>query len=461
MNRAPMGITAATLLLAGACLAMPARAADADDGEAKPAKHGFGAFMGKVGHGLKDILDSAKDADPAAEAPAPPTPPTPPAVPEPAVAKPTGIPSPAATPAALETTEAEGLGSTLKGLAGSALVSPVEAHDYEAPLTRDDRICTQEVDPFKLSDNVEDVLKKTAHKRLDNFLIQIGAKKEKSDPEKTMAEFRAAARRLNWMPLPLEVRYGASLHKRHAESDPQFLARSNRKAVKRKYANADALLAKVLSQVEGKNPYHFQVFLETNAQVNASAAPGGYIYMSTAALDSGFADLILAHEVAHVLKRHETRELQARLVDLVHTHEELKALLKERHPKPAQMAMRAASLVGTFVHHSRQQELQADACSVRIVAAGTDRDMDALVDDYVAALEADVGSTRKWYHISTHPDYPDRAKRMKEVVAALRVPEPGTAPAAAETAEADGAEKTPETAVAAAPKDAAPAAVGD
>ena len=52
--------------------------------------------------------------------------------------------------------------------------------------------------------------------------------------------------------------------------------------------------------------------------MNAEALPAGYIYVTRKAandLDDGALQLVLGHEIAHVAKRHTSKQIQQRLVD--------------------------------------------------------------------------------------------------------------------------------------------------
>jgi predicted Zn-dependent protease len=70
-------------------------------------------------------------------------------------------------------------------------------------------------------------------------------------------------------------------------------------------------------------------------EFNAMARPGGFLYVDQGLLSDSKAKLkarfALAHEVAHVLQRHETKELQGLIVDSFTAKDEMqKAILNAK-----------------------------------------------------------------------------------------------------------------------------------
>ena len=79
---------------------------------------------------------------------------------------------------------------------------------------------------------------------------------------------------------------------------------------------------------------------------------------------------VMGHEVAHVLQRHQTRAYQARLVDGVDSVENLsKFISQSSKPDIGTVVGYATALKHLLVNFSEQQELQADSCALRIMAA--------------------------------------------------------------------------------------------
>ena len=76
------------------------------------------------------------------------------------------------------------------------------------------------------------------------------------------------------------------------------------------------MLALVLSGVTEAHPYTFELHVRGAGEDNAMALPGGIVYIDAGLLreaDPAKARFALAHEISHVLRRHETRIAQRAL----------------------------------------------------------------------------------------------------------------------------------------------------
>lgn len=297
----------------------------------------------------------------------------------------------------------------------------VDAHGYEGLLSSTDEYCAELIDPFQLTDMTTVLAEEAATSAAYTLANKMfGDTSVSTDPDDILASAKEKAKRMNWLPMPLEVEYGRSLHEERVIADVSMIARSNKGRIKRLYAQADGLLGKVLESISEDHPYDFKLFLIDNADLNAEALPGGYLYLSRGALESRYAELILSHEIAHVLKRHQTREIQARLVDSATTMKDLLEIVDDHRSPRAQVAHRVARLHGLVLNYSRQQELQADACSVRIVTGMRGISIENEIDPYVASITSAPISGNSERSLSLHPEYPQRAQRMKQAAVATR-----------------------------------------
>jgi len=291
-----------------------------------------------------------------------------------------------------------------------------EANDYEGALQDDDYVCEDMVDEFEYSSNIIKVLKIGAEKTGAWFTGMFdGGKKDlsKTDTDglkSILEETRLTAKRTNWMPLSVEQRYGKLVHERRLEQSPEVISRRVKGRKARQYKKADAILAELLEQIPEEYPYEFKLFLTDDADANAEAVPGGYLYLSTGALDKGVTHLVLGHEIAHVTKRHTTRELQARLIDSVATVDDIKELMADKDPDSEAMLKRVAALSGRFLNYSRQQELQADACAISLAGGLPNLDITMELDRYIGQISAT--QSQQDLRTSQHPGYPQRRERM-------------------------------------------------
>ncbi|ALP53099.1 hypothetical protein Tel_07975 [Candidatus Tenderia electrophaga] len=291
------------------------------------------------------------------------------------------------------------------------LALAAEAHDYEGALRPDDYTCATIVEPFTLEKNIAQLFGASDMTGLITLF-------KKPDKAVLLDSAKQKAKRMNWLPMGFERQYGSQLHEQKIASDPKFIARSGVGRAKRQYQMADALLQRVVASIHEDHPYEFHLYLLNSSQIQGYSAPGGYIYLSTAALESDYADMVMAHEIAHVLKRHQTRELQARLIDTVTTLDELKDLMDLNGVARERYGKLLLRLSGSYLNFSRQQELQADACSVRIAGSLSSADMRHRIVSYTGELEkADRSDKERLFSI--HASYPDRYQRMEAVAASM------------------------------------------
>jgi len=84
-----------------------------------------------------------------------------------------------------------------------------------------------------------------------------------------------------------------------------------------KYVN---LIAAVVAQNSRVYDWDFTVFILNDSQINGFACPGGYVLITLGAVkaceDESMLAAIIAHEMAHVIRRHGLQEMTKRLVDI-------------------------------------------------------------------------------------------------------------------------------------------------
>ena len=243
--------------------------------------------------------------------------------------------------------------------------------------------CQRLVEPFEIGDNVAELASLGAGMLGDNASAIISNQLQRLNPNAAPAaapavklghnipaHLRRTAVRMNWLPMPMEVMYGEHLL---GDMKAGLVPRDSRIGPAL-YARADALLAEVLASVTERHSYRFQLFISSQAGDNAMALPGGLIVIDKALVQKpelrGKAYFALSHEIAHVLQRHETRSVQARIVDTM----SLKASLPEMIKTMRQVNSEPAAVVSLvlagkllFEKHFINQELQSDACAVRLV----------------------------------------------------------------------------------------------
>jgi Zn-dependent protease with chaperone function len=319
------------------------------------------------------------------------------------------------------------------GAKASAGESTVKIKEFppgsKLPTDWNDTHCKNLVEPFGITDSALSLAKLKAEIEGRSLVNRITGKSGGD----TREAIRKAARQLNWMPMPVEVKLGQQLH----ENQTSHLLGETRSG-KEAYARARRVLGDVLGQVKEAHPYNFQIFVVTASGGNAESGPGGFIYVDrdlvSKASEEPRARFTIAHEVSHVLQRHRTRETQMRLSDGIDSVEDLAKLMGSPQAGIDSMAKKGVDLKRLFVRHSEDQELQADGCSVRLLDAMS-RDKAELAQSLSAFVQglppavpeppkADANNATftelSDLQVSRHPSTDRRIKNLNAVLADLR-----------------------------------------
>lgn len=254
------------------------------------------------------------------------------------------------------------------------------------------------------------------------------ARSKQGVPQRVQQE----ARRMNWLPMEVEVLYGD----RQVESmRHQLVARGSRvDRDKGLYARADAIVAELQTGIQAAHPYRWQVHVAKADERNAVALPGGHLVLDAGLLDPARshdkAYFAVAHEISHVLQRHETRALQARVIDAVWLGGKFEEFL-QRLPRAQSEPQLIVGLLGAgklmFEKHTEVQELQSDACAMRVLdAAVKPPRMVAAAQAFVSDMAPDkprpANSTEVVVEIVTRPidSHPRSAERIQNLNTMIR-----------------------------------------
>lgn len=178
-------------------------------------------------------------------------------------------------------------------------------------------------------------------------------------------------------------------------------------------AYVTAVGRRVAAQSERPNlPYQF--FVIESSDVNAFAAPGGFVFVTTGALQlmTNEAQLagVLGHEIAHVAKKHSLQAIRKTLI----AQGIATAILTD---SPTQLTAIAANIGATLILRGfdRKAELEADSVGA-LYALRTGYDPKAL-SGFLTALAQKSGETPTWLvPVANHPRSDDRVKRLQALL---------------------------------------------
>lgn len=318
-----------------------------------------------------------------------------------------------------------------------------------------DRNCPQVVQPFTLTDNAASLAMFSAKEALSDvgtaFLSDpagfLSGKRKLAVPstDKLSASARLAAKQLNWLPMTAEVAYGQRQH----DEETDILERESRLG-RQHYPNADRMLQEILAAVGEPYDYRFQLFILKSSSRNAVARPGGFLYVDQGLIDDPSrwpkAYFAIAHELAHVLQRHETRELQSNAIDAVESKSDVLNLVTNTRVDPNLLLNYVKVQKGRFTKYHVDQELQADSCAVRLLSRTLDRQaLTVSVDAFIADLPqvpaepasrpqqpggrsslTDAGRAAQSVQeivdspVKRHPTSQERARNLREMQAEIR-----------------------------------------
>ncbi len=268
-----------------------------------------------------------------------------------------------------------------------------------------DRNCAELVQPYRLTDNFASLSVFGMKEGLDSVsghltrLLGAGGSQAAPSSDKLGDSAKRAAKQLNWMPMSAEVMYA---ERQHRSAESELLGRTSKQG-RKYYPAADKMLSEILASIHEPYDYRFKLFIVGTDSHNALALPGGYLYVDKGLLTTPQmqkkAYFALAHEISHVLQRHETKEMQSLVVDSFSAKSALLDVMKNAEGNPKAVVDRIKLEKGQFTRHHVDQELQADSCAVKMLSrVYPDREqlaqaLDAFIKDLPAAKAEPVAKT--------------------------------------------------------------------
>ncbi|MCX7642562.1 MAG: M48 family metallopeptidase [Armatimonadetes bacterium] len=157
-------------------------------------------------------------------------------------------------------------------------------------------------------------------------------------------------------------------------------------------------------------PYTFKI-LNERKELNAMAAPGGFIYITRALLETLDNDdevaFVLGHEIGHIAGDHIRKQLSQALAASI--------LLDILTARSSQLIRIGSDIMFSLYQsgYSRQHERDADTRGVRYMKAAGYNPIAAITALKKLGMERYKGLAR-W--LGTHPDVPSRVQRIAEML---------------------------------------------
>jgi predicted Zn-dependent protease len=193
----------------------------------------------------------------------------------------------------------------------------------------------------------------------------------------------------------------------------------------------NGILLRLAGASGGSGQTAYKVTILNTPVPNAYALPSGNLYVTRGLLalanDASEVAAVMAHEIAHVTARHRAlRDERQRETEVIAKAAE--ALKSGQNREEARIRQKLS-----FASFSRQQEFEADAIGVKVIAAagydpyGASRFLTALgrSTEELAALNAEKKSSYASDILSEHPSTPERVSRAIAAARAISAPGAG------------------------------------
>lgn len=178
-------------------------------------------------------------------------------------------------------------------------------------------------------------------------------------------------------------------------------------------------LGSLIQRQPGNRDIPYSFYVVNIDQVNAFAVPGGYVYINRGLIEraANLSELagVVGHEIGHVEARHSAEMLER--MQAAQAGLAIGSILLGQPPEGVAGAAVQVGAQAYFSHHSREDELEADAIAVRLLPGagihphGVETFFRKLLDD----RERTPSALEQWF--STHPLTEERIAHVRELIA--------------------------------------------
>lgn len=183
-------------------------------------------------------------------------------------------------------------------------------------------------------------------------------------------KFKSLSRTSTWLPIEIEEIVGQSMTEKVPLLTNSDVTTGRRAA---DYARVTGIFDRLVAALPADQPYRFRLRFSPDTSENLVTIPGGTVVVNTGVVqkDSDLIAALLAHEIAHVTKRHYTRQIQGYIADTVTVSEVVQVVGTVGVSKERIGAWFGGVkyLDQLFTKFYADQELEADSCIPRFVKA--------------------------------------------------------------------------------------------
>ncbi len=176
-------------------------------------------------------------------------------------------------------------------------------------------------------------------------------------------------------------------------------------------ARVQAILDKLVAVCDRKDIVYFIRIIDRE-EINATALPGGYIFLFKGVLDNATSDDqiagVIAHEIGHITAKHGLKRMQASYGALLLQI----AAIEARGNVAGGVNLATTSL---FMEYSQDHELEADELGIKYMKkAGYDpQEMIAFLETMREETDKEI---RRFSYWRTHPHIPERIANISRLI---------------------------------------------